>query len=254
MELFQTELICNLRVILDSQFLLKEQVAAMARGPLHRFSWCISCAIFWTKRPLLLGHLPFELLQWAAGSSLEDHLEASLILEQVTLQKSPLDHCTSWKLPLIQNYMQERVCHSGLMFHKLHWLSFSFHVQFKVLFITHKAFHGIGPFEGPCHWMFLYVRLSQAEWPCFNSHSSNNIILQKPVFILGGVPILWIDIHPDSVLFHLDGCELLKTWVFSKPLGKDGCQASMFCLCVHVCVWERREIGRQNGRWNWSSS
>lgn len=55
------------------------------------------------------------------------------------------------KLHLVQNAMVLVVrsgpttAHFIPMFHEWHWLPVCFQIQFKVLFLTFKAFHGIGP-------------------------------------------------------------------------------------------------------------
>lgn len=43
----QAKLVYNMEVLLDSKFLLEEQVAAIARGPFHKFLFYLNGSLSW---------------------------------------------------------------------------------------------------------------------------------------------------------------------------------------------------------------
>ena len=65
----QTDLGRNMGVLLDSQLLLKEQVAVMARGPLHSFVLCASYALSWIGSPSERSLMPWSSVQTTAMCS-----------------------------------------------------------------------------------------------------------------------------------------------------------------------------------------
>lgn len=71
-------LLCNLWVLLDSQLLIKEQVATMARRPLQNFVLCTSCTIFWIigLSHWCSGHLSFGLLKYALHGAILEVFES----------------------------------------------------------------------------------------------------------------------------------------------------------------------------------
>ena len=90
-----------------------------------------------------------------------------------------LPACQLAKLQRVQNTAARivsrvpRQCHIMPVLHTLHWLPLKYHVQFKVLILTHKAMHN----EGPSYIKDMLVHHN----PRRTLHSESKLLLDVPM-------------------------------------------------------------------------
>ncbi|XP_061443806.1 uncharacterized protein LOC133365612 isoform X9 [Rhineura floridana] len=209
------EQIHSLRVLLESSLSLETQVASVARSAFYQL------------------RLVAQLRPYRDRDNL-----ASVVHALVT---SKLDYCnglyvglplkTVQKLQLVQNAAARLVTgtrwseHIKPILSCLHWLPVCFRAQFKVLVLTYKALHGLGP-------QYLMERLSRYE-PTRTLRSRSKALLQVPTprearrvatrerAFSVVAPKLWNDLFDEVHLAPtlLSFRRQVKTFLFSQPFS-----------------------------------
>lgn len=130
-------LMCNLSwAFLDSQHLLKEQVATAAKKVFVQGSACVPVPSIpelekSSDSHSYVGHsLIWIILMQSTQASFEDHSESTVGLDQNKAEKWTVDGCIV-------------VCAHALLLHELHQLPFDFQVQFKMPVTTYEALNGL---------------------------------------------------------------------------------------------------------------
>lgn len=131
--LAQTDPVCNLGILLNSQLLLDEQVAVVARR---------------TFSQLHLRHQWSFLDQQAQLTLTHTLVTSRLEYSNALYMGLPLN--SIWKLWLVWNAVSRpvrrapRTAQVTPLFHELRWLPVYFWIQFKLLDWTWKVLHGMG--------------------------------------------------------------------------------------------------------------
>uniref|UniRef100_A0A8C6Y4J2 Reverse transcriptase domain-containing protein n=1 Tax=Naja naja TaxID=35670 RepID=A0A8C6Y4J2_NAJNA len=203
----------NLGVLLDIWLRLEEQVGAVARGPLP------SSALFVKLRPFLDRDALRTVTHALVTSRLNYCNTLYLGLPLHTIRR----------LQLVQNAAARvvmgvsRFSHITPLLRGLHWLLAALQVRFKVLVLTYKVFHDMGP-------QYLRERLlpiSSANCPVrahrqgllgVPSASQCRLVVPRRQAYSVAAPDLWnqlplgLRLAPDLHTFRHD----LKTWLFDQ--------------------------------------
>lgn len=112
--------------------LLKEQMAIMARRPLLNFASCVSYSLSCIGRLTAQSFMPWSSPTW------------TIAMHPTRGYSRKISRNLSWyKMRLRVRSWPPRLPTPLLC--KLHWMPICFWVQFKVLVVTFKALHDIGP-------------------------------------------------------------------------------------------------------------
>lgn len=173
----QTDLMCNLGVLLDSQLLLKSRCAYKG------FSMLSCCA------PVVFLHRRAQLIVTSAlVTSQLDYYHVFYIGPLKGIEKLVKNAATRAVM------CASRTAHVTLLHCEHHWLPACFWIQFRVLALTFDAFHSKGQvlYEGPLLPNYIFPSQSDPA-TCCRSHllGSYTWQAQKDGASLQRAPTLW---------------------------------------------------------------